>query len=142
MRITRKPHLDPLEDALGECHRLREENRRLRELLAQYGIEVPEESSGPIKRTANEQSASSILVSQESPAKEKVALFRRLFHGREDIYAVRWESKDGRSGYSPACIKDWGAIHASGPAERKKVERKTRTLLPLTDDVIRAHLAG
>jgi hypothetical protein len=65
-----------------------------------------------------------------------------LFRGREDVYAVRWESKDGRSGYSPACIKDWDAIRAGKQVERKKIERKTRTLLPLTDEVIRDHLAG
>gem|GEM_PF-5191503 len=35
---------------------------------------------------------------------EKLALFRRLFRGREDVYAVRWENaKLGRGGYKPAC---------------------------------------
>lgn len=35
----------------------------------------------------------------------KVALFRRLFQGREDVYAVRWERRDGRGGYSPAAMR-------------------------------------
>jgi hypothetical protein len=31
-----------------------------------------------------------------------------LFKGRDDVYAKRWESKDGtRSGYSPACRNEW-----------------------------------
>jgi hypothetical protein len=34
---------------------------------------------------------------------EKVALFRSLFRGREDVYALRWEKADGMSGYS----RDW-----------------------------------
>jgi len=34
-----------------------------------------------------------------------LALFRSLFRGREDVYAVRWE-KGGMSGYSPAGIMD------------------------------------
>jgi hypothetical protein len=133
---------DSLEIALTECHRLREENRRLRELLAQHKIEIPGSSSGTSKQTVSEQQRSSALLSQESSAKEKIALFRSLFRGREDVYAVRWESRDGRSGYSPACVKDWDAIRDVKPAERKKIERKTRTLLPLTDEVIRDHLSG
>ena len=37
---------------------------------------------------------------------------------------------------------DWQAIHVARPDERKKVARKTRTLLPLTDDAVRNHLTG
>jgi len=140
--IPGKPRLDSPEDALAECRRLREENLRLRELLAQHRIEVPDTSSIASKHAVSKQQPSSALLSQESSAKEKIELFRRLFRGREDIYAVRWESKESRSGYSPACVKDWDAVRAGKPAERRKIERKTRTLLPLTDDVIRDHLAG
>ena len=68
-------------------------------------------------------------------------MFRRLFRGREDVYAVRWE-RSGKSGYSPACVMDWRAIHSAKPEERKKIGRKTRSLLPLTDDAIRDHLTG
>jgi hypothetical protein len=39
MAVPGKPHPDSLENALAECRRLREENRRLRELLAQHKIE-------------------------------------------------------------------------------------------------------
>jgi superfamily II DNA or RNA helicase len=37
---------------------------------------------------------------------------------------------------------DWRAIHSAKPEERKKIGRKTRSLLPLTDDAIRDHLTG
>lgn len=41
-------------------------------------------------------------------AQEKIALFRRLFAGRPDVFALRWENrKDGRSGYAPACHNEW-----------------------------------
>ncbi len=69
---------------------------------AQHRIEISGSSSSTSKQAVSEQEASSALLSQESLAKEKIALFRRLFRGREDVYAVPWESKDGRSGYSPA----------------------------------------
>jgi hypothetical protein len=32
---------------------------------------------------------------------ENLSLFKSLFRGRDDIFAVRWE-KDGKSGYFPA----------------------------------------
>ncbi len=39
---------------------------------------------------------------------EKIRLFRTLFRGREDVFPKRWEnSKQGRSGYSPACANEW-----------------------------------
>jgi superfamily II DNA or RNA helicase len=37
----------------------------------------------------------------------KVELFLSYFKGRSDIYPFRWESKNGRSGYSPACWNEW-----------------------------------
>jgi hypothetical protein len=75
-------------------------------------------------------------------AERKIALFRSLFRGREDVYAVRWEVKNGKSGYSPDGVTDWRAIHAARPEDRKKVARKTRMLQPLTDKAIRNHLIG
>jgi len=38
---------------------------------------------------------------------QKVELFSRLFRGRDDIHAQRWENKQGRSGYSVACLNEW-----------------------------------
>ena len=40
-------------------------------------------------------------------AAAKVTLFISYFKGRPDIYAFRWENKQGRSGYSPACFNEW-----------------------------------
>ncbi len=64
----------------------------------------------------------------------KLTLFRRLFRGREDVYARRWVSaKTGKAGYSPVCEGGWQA-HTQPIAERK--------YLPLDDAIIRAHLRG
>lgn len=56
--------------------------------------------------------ASQIAPAETEPSKlrtaEKIALFRRLFQGRTDVYPVRWESKtSGKSGYAPACAYEW-----------------------------------
>ncbi len=46
--------------------------------------------------------------SGEWSAASKVRLFRDLFRGREDVFAVRWENHGrNRSGYSPRCANEW-----------------------------------
>lgn len=81
-------------------------------------------------------------VTQRSPAEAKIALFRSLFHGREDVYPRRFESrKTGRAGYSPACANEW----LQGICKRPKIkcsECPRQRFLPVTDDVIRRHLCG
>src|SRR5438093_2383689 len=48
------------------------------------------------------------LVHQTSSSKAKIALFRSLFRGREDVYPRRFESrKTGKSGYALACANEW-----------------------------------
>jgi hypothetical protein len=37
---------------------------------------------------------------------QNLELFKSLFKGREDAFAIRWE-RDGKSGYMPAYILDW-----------------------------------
>jgi hypothetical protein len=73
---------------------------------------------------------------------EKVALFRRLFRGRTDVYPVRWESKTtGKSGYSPLCANEW----RTGVCEKPRIKCAdcgNRLLVPLTDQAIYDHLAG
>ncbi|MEJ8852522.1 TOTE conflict system archaeo-eukaryotic primase domain-containing protein [Variovorax rhizosphaerae] len=73
---------------------------------------------------------------------EKVALFRRLFRGRTDVYPVRWEGKtSGKSGYAPACGNEWRA----GVCEKPRIKCADcthRLLIPLSDAVIYDHLAG
>src|ERR1700730_12066220 len=127
-----------LKSAQEECDRLSAENARLRAML---GIQdFISKESGPTAIPVVSVSDSNIAA--PSTPKKKISLFRSLFSGREDVYAIRWEGKGGKSGYSPAGVMDWRAIHAARPEERKKVARKTRTLQPLTDSAIRDHLTG
>ena len=75
-------------------------------------------------------------------AEQRITLFRSLFRGRDDAYAIRWESVDGRSGYMPKADRDWKSYLRAKDEERRKVDRLTRKFRPLTDDVVRAHLVG
>ena len=82
------------------------------------------------------------LVNQSSSSQAKIALFRSLFRGREDVYPRRFESrKTGKSGYAPACANEW----VRGICEKPRIkcaECPHRRFLPVTDDVIRWHLSG
>ena len=44
---------------------------------------------------------------QQFNTDDKIALYRSLFRGRNDVYPIRWESKTGKSGYAPACANEW-----------------------------------
>lgn len=116
------------------CAELQQENARLKKLLASHNIPW-EESPAPEPSPCLETPAAKYTP------EEKVALFRRLFRGRPDVYPVRWESNKGGSGYSPACKNEWRP-GVCGKPRVKCGECKQRQFLPVTDRVIYNHLAG
>jgi len=129
------PKLLDLQSALAEVQRLREENVRLRGLLQEHGIQLPVvQSPNGIPVTTSTQSSAHTPVLK---AEQRIALFRSLFHGRDDVYAVRWENADGRSGCMPKADRDWKAYLRAKDQDRKKVDRLTRKFRPLTDEVVR-----
>ena len=132
-----------LKAALVENKRLRAEIELLKNPPAGHSDPVPESASNDSGAFLCAPSASGIgEVPAPADKTAKVALFRSLFRGREDVYAERWRMKDGKWGYRPAGLKNWEAVLASKPEDRRKVDRQTRTLYPLTDEVIRLHLSG
>jgi hypothetical protein len=82
------------------------------------------------------------LIHHQSPPEEKIALFRSLFRGREDVYPRRFENKHtGRAGYAPAGGNEW----VRGICEKPRIkcaECPHRAFLPVTDEVIHCHLSG
>ena len=136
----RDPRKRLIESALEESARLREKNSRLRRLLAEHGIPIPTAASNNEAPSP----AGELLGERTVPDKaaQRLALFRSLFRGREDVYAVRWEKPDGRAGYAPKADRDWKAYLGARESDRRKVDRQTRKLRPLTDDVVRGHLMG
>jgi superfamily II DNA or RNA helicase/very-short-patch-repair endonuclease len=82
------------------------------------------------------------LLDLNSPAQAKVALFRSLFRGREDVYARRFDNpKTGKSGYAPACANEWVRGICRKP-RIKCADCAHRRFLPMTDEVIYWHLSG
>jgi hypothetical protein len=81
-------------------------------------------------------------VTNSSAAADKVALFRELFAGRTDVFPIRWENpKSGRTGYAPACANEW-VRGVCGKPQVRCGECPNQSFIPVTDEVIEAHLRG
>lgn len=79
---------------------------------------------------------------REKPSTDKMALFRQLFHGREDVFARLWvNSKKQTKGYAPACANEW----VRGVCEKPRVkcgECPHQAFLSYNEQAILDHLQG
>ena len=81
-------------------------------------------------------------VTSRSSARDKIALFRSLFRGREDVYPKRWEnSKTGKSGYAPVCANEWAPLICGKPRV-KCGACPNQAFREVTDEAIDGHLRG
>ena len=127
----------------SEMDQLRRENARLIGLLEAHGIAWRSGELAPTEPApVGEGDSEAAPARDPNSTQEKVALFRRLFRGRDDVYALRWQSSSsGRSGYAPACANEW----RPGLCEKPRISCRDcnhRVLLPLSDAAIFGHLAG
>lgn len=117
------------EAEINELNRLRAENARLRALLTRHGI-------------AADKSESALPRKPALSLDEKVALFRGLFQGREDVFARRWfSSSSGKSGYQPVCAREWNREKCD-KKKYKCAECPNREFQPLGYNDIYRHLEG
>lgn len=114
-----------------ENEALKAENEHFRKLL---NIESPV-VFGSVRPSCNG-------INKYSQSGEKIALFRSLFCGREDVFARRWYSKTTeKSGYQPVCENEW----VDTLCDKKKYKCSVcpnRKLMNLTDEDIFRHLSG
>ena len=112
-----------------EVARLRAENARLLQLLHLS----PREAGPPAPAQMGIFAAEPGPVNAGSAPAAKVAFFAAMFSARSDLYALRWENeRTGKAGWLPAVRGAW----------RKGVRHEDRDYLPLTAEVITAHLSG
>ncbi|MDN5795791.1 MAG: DEAD/DEAH box helicase [Intrasporangium sp.] len=112
-----------------ELDALRRENARLRRLLRMSDQDAV--LPGPTQTAFFERDPG--LINARSSPEAKVRFFRALFSARRDVYAYWWENqRTGRSGWLPAVAGGW----------RKGQREDDRRYLPLTDEVVIAHLTG
>lgn len=124
-----------------------QEAARIRERLARLATERAEltarlgelESRRPTVRDGKRPAGP---VTKRSTPSEKIALFRALFCGREDVFPRRWENaRTGRSGYAPACANEWKP-RVCGKPKVKCGACPNQAFLRVSDEVIEAHLRG
>jgi superfamily II DNA or RNA helicase len=128
-------------ELLKRVKQLEEENSALKNELARYRSvaniqkETKYNNTQPVQQPTPQPR---IQLSLE----EKVALFRSIFKGRDDVFARRWHSaKSGKSGYQPACSNEWRA----GLCDKGKTQCSdcaNRAFTPLGYDDIYRHLEG
>lgn len=112
-----------------------EEMAAIRAELAALRVEMARLRPGVDPGQGHGQTApvSSLAGTGERLAAERINLFRSLFVGRDDVYAQRWE-KDGRKGWYPQLERLLGQTWQEA--------KQARQYRPLTDAVLRDHLAG
>src|SRR6185369_14333440 len=124
-----------LEKRLAELDRERESVLTALEQLRLRG--EPELQAAPSSQLVTDPSATTALSNAD-----KIALFRSLFRGREDVFPRRWENvKTGKTGYAPACRNEW----VRGICEKPRIrctDCLNQAFVPVTDDVVRKHLQG
>lgn len=117
-----------MSDLLKEYDQLRRENQYLKQVLTKMMHIQGMVNTGRI-------------ITNQSAEDEKIRLFKDLFKGRMDVYAIRWESADGRSGYTPACANEWQKPLCLKPQVRCS-KCQNRRFLPLTEQALYEHLSG
>ncbi len=81
-------------------------------------------------------------ITNRSPTGEKIALFRSLFRGREDVYSKRWENAaKSKAGYAPVCANEWVPRICDKPRV-KCGACPNQAFREVTDEAIDGHLRG
>lgn len=116
-------------DCEKELSRVKAENKMLRDLL---GINKSEKI---------EVEKFHFAITNKSSANDKIKLFRNLFKGQNGVYAIRWENKQGKSGYSPLCKNRWNKAKCNLPKIHCR-ECRNKDYETLSDNVLYDHLTG
>jgi len=107
------------------------------ELKAELATIIASSEASPPTKTPQSDTGK---ITATSPPAEKIALFRSLFRGREDVFPKRWtNSRSGKSGYAPACANEW-IPRFCGKPKVKCGDCPNRAFIPLTDAIINQHL--
>ncbi len=107
---------------MHDYKQLQEENFYLKKLIATL---MQQHKSGNYSN----------ILTKKSSLSEKIQLLKDLFQGRSDVYAIRFESMDGRKGYMPARA-------SSSQSQSKNSQQEHGNTLPLTSQVLIDHISG
>ncbi len=105
----------------------------LKEAPQLFILETPSLFAIPVEKSTQTTSISN--------NQSKIMLFMSLFKGREDVYAKRWENKEGKSGYTPNCLNEWKKGICQKP-QMKCSSCSKKNYSQLSESVIELHLRG
>lgn len=137
------------EELYRKYQKLLEENKRLKieneDLKIRLGLSLPLLASQihliEEEKDLSNQFNGTEQVTHNSSPQEKINLFMSLFRGRDDVYAKRWQNKEGKSGYSPVCLNEWVKGICSKPKIKcSDCENKNYAILDYS--TIDRHLRG
>jgi superfamily II DNA or RNA helicase len=140
--------LEKYRSLLAENSALRKENEILKARLGVTDLLRPDpcldlKNHGPsayIAPELPEKNPQPRITDQLNPM-EKIRLFMSLFKGREDVYAKRWQNREGRAGYAPVCRNEWKSGLCRKPSV-KCFDCRHQAYDALDEKVIEAHLKG
>ena len=84
-------------------------------------------------------------ITSNSPASAKIALFKSLFKGRDDIFAQGFRKRQGEIGYAPACINNRTRKCPRWTKAARGIKCSAcpnRELAPVNDQAIIRHFNG
>lgn len=120
---------------------LLEENKKLKSEIHTLKNEI-EKLKSYIFTADNNKQINVHSININSTLEEKIRLYRSLFHGRNDVFALRWDNESKNThGYKPYCINEWkhGICNKS---EVKCSDCDFRKFKSLEDKDIVDHLSG
>jgi len=130
MTVPEEPLREQIETEAARLVRLEADVEAAKARLKELRARVPAAPDAPLLRP------------QGPSTREKIALFKSLFRGREDVFPRLWENpRKGTKGYAPACFNEW----AQGVCEKPRVkcgECPNQAFIPAGDQVIEDHLRG
>jgi len=130
--VDYKELFEKYQSLLIENNSLKVENRKLKVLLG-----ISDQHNNVSDNTVKPPPG----INQNSEAKEKIDLFRSLFRGRDDVYAKRWQNREGKSGYSPVCMNEW-KTDICGKPKIKCSECPRKVYGAFDEKVVEEHLRG
>ncbi|AWB67902.1 DNA/RNA helicase [Saccharobesus litoralis] len=121
----------------SRLERLAQIDARLKQLRQERDLLISERN----QILAQQEAELAKHFNQHASPDAKVNLFLSYFKGRQDIYPFRWESQNGRSGYSPACWNEWKPKLCNKP-KISCTECSNQKFKPYDTHAIFEHLKG
>lgn len=121
---------------------LLEENKKLKSEIYKLRKEIEELKSHISTSIDNKKQINNHSININSTLEEKIKLYKSLFYGRNDVFALRWNNDSKNThGYKPYCINEWkhGICNKS---EIKCSDCDFRKFKSLENNDILEHLSG